>query len=298
MTLSSRRISPFTQVVASFVLCSACAADTGGPATDHSAASSTAQALVVPPSGTGSPGYTTSWWNFSSDPSAQYDSIEQMVVAQAESPVDAFYFSTTFYYHGRLLKPQPDYGPMGYMGLQATSHGKQAIFSMWGASSASSPGTAQPFDSEGTGFQTFVSYPWVANRAYIFRVTRTSKMYGAGSVTTAWTAYIKDDEKGDEKEIGTIKVPYTFGKLTNLVANFTEYFGDVRPCSEFLAMTPITVAFSRPSGNFGAVHDDSFPTSQTIQTDRDDRPTCDGAAAFDSSSSDYGVWATHRMFGQ
>ncbi|HKU38455.1 MAG TPA: DUF3472 domain-containing protein [Polyangiales bacterium] len=282
------------------------------------------QAIVVGPSQNGSPGYTTTYWNVSDDPNGEYDSIEQMVVPLGESPSNTFYLSTAFYYHGSFVHPQPPgLGPTGYMGLQTstacsgrvrgsstcpswcarcpTPLGKQAIFSIWDATWASSTGIAREFGDEGTGYQTIISYEWKANRPYLFSVRRVSEPNP--ETGTVWTGFVTDVMTGQETEIGTINAPHTFGKLKRGIANFTEYYGPIARCSTFLDMRPITVAFAQPWANQGSISDPLNDTTAPVgfvQTDRADRPTCDGAASQrGSTTSPYGSSVSlHRMFGR
>jgi hypothetical protein len=310
------------KLAAAACCCAACAAPIGEEAAADSVAVSE-QAIVVGPTQNGSPGYTTTQWNVSDDPNGEYDSIEQYIVPQQNSPSNTFYAATNFYYYGSFVNPQPDgYGPMGYMGLQTstacsgrirgtancpswcarcpTSQGKQAIFSLWDATWASSTGLPREFSGEGTGYQTIISYEWVPNHAYLFRVSRTSEPDPENG--TQWTAYITDAATGVETEIGTINAPHTYGKLTNVIVNFTEYYGALARCSSFLDMSPITVAFAEPSANYGSIHD---PTNETnapigrVDLNNPDRPTCDGAASQQgSTTTPYGTASLHRMFGR
>ena len=279
--------------------CAGCGAESSSSTSAPVEAARAVQALEVPATQTGSPGYTQSYWDISSDRSAEYDSIEQLIQIEQEPPTDTFYASSTFYFHGEFATPQPEPDltePLGYMGLQTTTEGKKAIFSLWGASSAQSSGTARTFGGEGTGYQTFIDYPWQPGTPYQFRVTRTSEPDPVYATTT-WTGYVTDLSDGTQTEIGRIQLPYTIGRLRPNTITFTEYYGDMRRCSEFLAMSPTTVLFGRPSANFGSVYDDSYVPTGEVVKNREDRPTCRDAASFHSSVSEYGTYAVHRMFG-
>ena len=257
-------------------------------------------AIEVPSTGSGSPGYTTTQWAVSTDWDGEYDSIEQTVIPQQDAPVDAFYMSMTVYYWGSFINPQPEgYGPMAYMGLQTSPQGKQAIFSLWDATTGWSIGIARKFSGEGTGWQTIIPYAWVAGHTYRFRISRTSEHDPEHGTT--WSGYVLDVTTGEEREIGIIRAPHSYGRLKNQIVDFTEYYGAVQRCSRFLNMRPITVAFGRPTADYQTIFYpgyDHYAPAGRVDINNSERPTCAGAAAQRGVINAQGTFSLHRMFGR
>lgn len=78
-TLKRASCTPVLAILSALV--AACAADPNEDGVSVAAddgLSSERAALVVPPSGVGSPGYTTSWWRVAA--SGAYDSVEQKII--------------------------------------------------------------------------------------------------------------------------------------------------------------------------------------------------------------------------
>jgi len=145
-------------------------------------------------------------------------------------------------------------GGAAYFGLQTLgrhpdgTEGKVAIFSVWNALDARGNGIAQPFDSEGEGFQTLIPYEWKVGRTYRLRMFRSGKNRNG----TEWSATVREVPDGKEMTIGTITVPRKWGYLSNWSVMWLErYTGpEVLRCSD---VGYSRVSFSAPTANNGEI---------------------------------------------
>ena len=141
----------------------------------------------------------------------------------------------------------------GYIGLQQTSSGPEAIFSIWQATRATpanSNASCQPFGGEGSGYSCRMNkfplqYGSVPNpRFYTYRVWRISSDSGG----VWWLGVIIDTATGIEYELGQIYAPS--GCMTmdpKSVMNFIEFWGPAAPtCNDI----PLSIGFfTQPSEN-------------------------------------------------
>jgi len=142
----------------------------------------------------------------------------------------------------RFFSEQIAIGPYGaYIGLQTDMQqangtvGKGALFSIWGASSAtagSAGSWCQNFGDEGTGYSCRIAYPWSAGTTYRLRVWQVT--------ANSWTAYIQDLTSGKEVILGTISLPTANNLLRGNVTTFTEYYGNDFPACSDLKQSQVT----------------------------------------------------------
>lgn len=187
-------------------------------------------AAGVAPTGT----YTD--WNW---PGQNYTSFDWLVTPGIDqSGPDAYFYSHQF----GLVN-----GDGGYSGLQGDANGKRAIFSIWQALTAQGPEIARTFGGEGVGYQTIISYNWIANRTYKFHLVK--EMVEADG--TWWSSTVTDQITGVSSLIGKIKVPPAWGGLGNWSVVWTErYGGSMSACSDIHSSS---VVFSNVSANNGSV---------------------------------------------
>lgn len=107
----------------------------------------------------------------------------------------------------------------GYVGIQTDINGKRAIFSLWGATSATCspvPGAiCQPFGGEGTGYQTLIPYAWQAGVRYFTYVSRDPNQ------CNKWNGSISDGST--TTAIGSIVVPGC-GGITDGNSTWVEWY--------------------------------------------------------------------------
>jgi hypothetical protein len=179
-----------------------------------------------------------------------YTEMDTDFTPQLDGTPDGYFFSQQFWF---MQNDNFAYG--GYFGLQTEGPGltgKVAIFSIWGATSATSSGFAGTFSNEGTGYSTRIAYPWVLNHTYNLQIrlgTQTAS-------SSTWIATVTDTTTNVATTIGNIVVPATFGNLYPLTDNFHErYYGSQAACSDFI---PSEVAFTNQAAN------GSKPTSGSL----------------------------------
>lgn len=183
-------------------------------------------------------------WNWPE--AAGYSDFEHGLTIEREPPSGTGYFWS----HQVGLRN----GETAYFGLQTLgahpdgTDGKVAIFSIWKALAARSPGIAQPFTSEGEGYQTVIPYEWRADRQYRLRMFRS----GESRRGTEWTATVRDQSTGEVSTIGTITVPKKWGGLGNWSVMWSErYTGpEVRTCDD---VGYSRVLFTAPTANDGTI---------------------------------------------
>lgn len=155
-----------------------------------------------------------------------YSVLGWTLTPESDPSPQGFFWANQF----GIKNSSPDSG--GYAGLQTSTLSrskKVAIFSIWNAVGAVSPGTAQPFGGEGVGYQTVIDYDWQVGTSYRFKVASAgSSLIG----NDLWSATIQNLATGVITTIGTIEVPGSWGKLNDQVISFTEYFyGNISDCS-------------------------------------------------------------------
>jgi hypothetical protein len=165
------------------------------------------------------------------------DSLEIVIEPQNQPDAGtAYFYSHQFGYQS---------GPGGYIGIQSDVNGRRAIFSIWEALAADSPGTHVPFDNEGSGFTTKIDYPWVAGRQYKLVVRRG----GQDASGTWWTGTITDLSTNASQLIGSILVPSARAGLSYYSITWVEFYGPLKPeCSDY---SYSKVTFHRPTSNAG-----------------------------------------------
>lgn len=163
-----------------------------------------------------------------------------------------FYFFATQAFFKDCSGPPDDCG--FYTGIQtygARQQAKNAIFSIWGATSGTpGPGaTGNLFDGEGTGYSVSLPYNWQLGHTYRTHVYTSQTTSPIGQ----WSASVKDVTTGIETLIGTINVAAN-GRHDSIInpVNFHEryYGGPDTPC----ATVPTSkVSFTNATASNGTV---------------------------------------------
>ncbi len=124
-----------------------------------------------------------------------------------------------------------DSGQGFYFGIQTRAAGfsgnpKGFIFSVWDATSGSSPGYSGAFGGEGVGWQTLISHDWVTERTYRFRLVKNN--------STTWSCYVKDMVTTTEYFIGSITSPGATGGIQETAYTWVERYSGptLSSCSE------------------------------------------------------------------
>lgn len=169
---------------------------------------------VPPPRPTGT--YTD--WRWPPNPDG-YTRFDWTLTPERDPSPDGYFWSHQFGLVG---------GEGGYAGLQTMGSnptGKIAIFSIWGAESATGPAMAGAFGGEGTGQTVRIPYRWRPGAAYRLSVCADD--------AATWTAVIADAVTGEEHLIGHIRVPRHWGGLSDFSIMWTErYAGALRSCAD------------------------------------------------------------------
>lgn len=210
---------------------------------------STAVALSVPTH------FDDTWWNWPSSTSG-YSDYTINITPEADGSPDGYFFSSFFIFvNGGTPYTGTGVG-YGYLGLQTEAEagftGKDDIFSIWGATSASDAQYMTTFTEGSSGWSGRNSYPWVVGSMYTLKVGYLSTQ----SDGEHWEAWVTDDSTCVTSEIGQLVVPTSFGMLSNVTVSFHErYAGPVTSCS---VMQRSDVEFTDP------LFDDSItPTGYT-----------------------------------
>lgn len=137
-------------------------------------------------------------------------------------------------------------GNGGYIGMQTDDNGKRFVFSIWDATGAwaVAPGAvAEPFGGEGVGYHIILPYAWVAGRTYQFEVIESSTPH-------YWDAFVKDMTTAIRTQIGYIRVPSGWGRITSRFDNFVEWYRAPAPGCNAIPYSYVTLG--RPTVNFDA----------------------------------------------
>lgn len=113
-------------------------------------------------------------------------------------------------------------GNGAYFGLQTTSIGKLAIFSVWNAT-ACEPyinSFCVRFTNEGSGYSVRLKYNWQQGHKYSLRIWYLNNLW--------WGFYITDRTTGIETYVGKLKAPTS--AFIRSFALFSEYYGTVNSC--------------------------------------------------------------------
>lgn len=132
----------------------------------------------------------------------------------------------------------------GYTGLQTDGNGKRAIYSQFGGINGYGPGVSEPFGGEGTGWQTYIPFGWVAGDSYVPFVYYDYSTNDGGS----WfTTTITDVNAHTYYDIGTIEIPQSYQSIYPYdINNFVEWYG---PYTYSCSTYPYSnVDFSTPYG--------------------------------------------------
>lgn len=194
------------------------------------------------------PHQTYTNWNWS-PPAEGFNSLKHQLTIDAVTPNAPYFWSHQFQFIG---------GDGGYIGLQSQGNrvngsvGKTAIFSVFGAGLAATPGNCvveqAGFDGYNTsGSSCRIPYEWVQGRAYRLRTVKQT----ADSSGTWWAGYVQDTSTGAETLIGQIKLPPSWKGHGAWSVMWTEYFG-AKPAT--CADLPYSkVRFTKPWANAGTI---------------------------------------------
>lgn len=209
---------------------------------------------------------TYTWWSWPTVPDG-YSVFEWSVTPEQEAPgANGVFWAHQF---------RTQYGEGGYFGIQnrgSDPTGKIAIFSLWDALDATSPEYAKPFTGEGTGYSVRIRYNWVEGRTYVLKVYLD---YSDASGNW-WTATIQDAATGAVATVGSIKVPSSWGRLTDWSVMWTEEYIGLESCSE---LYPTRVRFGTPRADGGVL-----PLSHRNVLASENNPTkayCPGSSVID-----------------
>ncbi len=142
----------------------------------------------------------------------------------------------------------------GYLGLQNLYEGvgghtnsKVALFSVWGATGATSPGwTSSSVDGD-PGRGTAILYNWQIGHTYRLRVVKGARDYSGSETGQHWLGYVEDNATGADTYVGDIWVPLAWGDLKNWVYNFSENY-DSNGATTCNALQKAEVAITDVSG--------------------------------------------------
>ena len=167
--------------------------------------------------------YTDVTW-----PSGTYTQFEWSFIPHTSPLTDGFFWSHQF---------GLDAGGGGYVGMQTRGSGlpgKCVVFSMAGRRisadgdpevyedviTATGTGIVTNDFDGGHGYSTRMTYNWVAGRTYRYKLARG----GSDSEGRWWVAYITDTVTNTTTQIGSIKVPLTWGNLNPFSIFWTERY--------------------------------------------------------------------------
>jgi peptidoglycan hydrolase-like protein with peptidoglycan-binding domain len=184
------------------------------------------------------PSGTYSNWNW---PAGSYYNMDQRLTVLGHTASGRYFWSHEFYFTG---------GTTGYIGLQnrsAPNLTKIALFSIWDANAARGP-RCGTFGGEGSGYTCRLDpYNWVTGRAYRLRVWAVGRDSGG----QWWGGWVQDTVTGVDSYIGSIRVPGSWGNLSNFSVSWTENFG-AKP-STCAGLPWAKGQFGFPTANNGSV---------------------------------------------
>jgi chitodextrinase len=207
-------------------------------------------------------------WSF---PGSGYSDIDIRIEPLNDPSPAPYFWSQQFWLAG---------GSGGYSGLQTTAayrpdgtRGKIAIFSIWDTfeMQAAPGGSCNTFTGEGDGASCRIAWEWVPNHIYRLRVATSS----SDATGRWWSSTVRDLTTGEERLIGSIKVPAAWGLLDDFMVSFTEYWGPVSDCNQVVLARAY---FHAPKANNGTVSSgapynhinqggDCGPSATTVEPD-------------------------------
>lgn len=189
---------------------------------------------------------------------SNYTASEVDITVEADGSPNGYFFGHAI----RFVNGTPTDG--SYIGLQTgAGNGKLAIFSLWNATSATSPGVVVPFSTEGTGYSTKIAYDWQVGTTYRVRIGRLFQTTTGDS----WGGWVTNLSTGQIKLIGQIKAPANITTIKPSTIDFHErYAGAINSCRDLIKSKG---TFTNQRLNDGS----TLPTTRRI-AETTDVPAC------------------------